>query len=253
MSADGLIRIEAGLGLPHAFFGRTGGVSAGPYASLNAGLGSGDCPEAVRENRRRASEAVLPRGRLVTLRQVHSATVHVAGDWPEEARPEGDALVTDRPGLVLGVLTADCAPVLLADAAAGVVGAAHAGWRGALAGVLEATVAAMEGLGARRGRIRAAIGPAIGQASYEVGADLEAAFRAQAPGHARFFATGPDGRRYFDLAGFCRDRLLAAGLAEVETCEVDCCAEPSRFFSYRRARRTGARDYGRQLSAIALG
>lgn len=248
-----ILRLEAGLPVPHGFLGRPGGVSDGLYASLNVGLGSGDDPEVVRENRRRAVEAVLPGGRLVTLRQVHSARVVEAGDWADDARPEGDALVTDRPGLLLGILTADCAPVLLADADAGVVGAAHAGWKGAFAGVLEATVAAMEALGARRGRVAAAIGPCIARASYEVGPEfLDRALEADAAA-APFFVAGPRGRPHFDLEGYCAARLARAGITRVALSGLDTRDDPGRFFSFRRATLAGEADYGRQLSAIALG
>ena len=246
-----ITRLEGGLRSPHGFLGRTGGVSTGVFASLNLGLGSGDRPDAVAENRRRATEAILAGARLVTLRQVHSAIVHAAGDWADDRRPEGDALVTDQPGLLLGVLTADCAPVLLEDEAAGVVGAAHAGWKGALGGVLEATVAAMERLGARRARIRAAIGPCIARASYEVGPEFRARILAAHPEDARFFAQSPGGRPRFDLEGYCADRLARSGVRAVRALGLDTRTDEPRFFSYRRATLAGEPDYGRQLSAIA--
>ncbi|MDW8415242.1 MAG: peptidoglycan editing factor PgeF [Thermaurantiacus sp.] len=239
-------------GVAHGFLGRQGGVSVGLYASLNAGLGSGDDPQAVARNRAIALAAVAPGTRLVTLRQVHSAVCHEAEAWAEDERPEGDALVTDRPGLALGVLTADCAPVLLADREAGVVGAAHAGWRGALAGVLEATVAAMERRGARRGRIAAAVGPAIGAASYEVGAEFHDRLRREDPASAPFFRQGPLGRPHFDLPGYVAHRLRAAGVGDVGVLALDTAARADDFFSHRRAGRRGEGDYGRQLSLIAL-
>jgi YfiH family protein len=247
-----ITRIDGGLASPHGFLGRTGGVSAGVYASLNVGLGSGDDKALVAENRARAREALAPGAALVTLRQVHSAIVHVAHDWGDAARPEGDALVTNRPGLLLGILTADCAPVLLEDPAAGVVGAAHAGWKGALAGVLEATVDAMVRLGAGRSRICAAIGPCIARASYEVGPEFRDRFLAEHPVDARFFAEGSRGRPHFDLESYCAHRLAAAGVGQVHALGADTLADPQRFFSYRRATLAGEADYGRQLSAIAL-
>lgn len=251
--ADRLTRLEApALGVPHGFLGRTGGASLGLHAGLNVGLGSADRRQAVAANRARALAAVAPGARLVTLHQVHSATCVEAGDWGDDARPEADALVTDRPGLALGILTADCAPVLLADRAAGVIGAAHAGWKGALAGVLEATVAAMARLGAGPARTVAAIGPTIGQASYEVGRDFRARFAAEDPASVPFFADGPAGRPHFDLAGYCRARLARAGVGRIVDLGLDTCAEEARFFSYRRATLAGAPDYGRQLSLVAL-
>ncbi|MFN3590570.1 MAG: peptidoglycan editing factor PgeF [Thermaurantiacus sp.] len=248
-----ILRLDGCLPAPHGFLGRPGGVSEGLYKSLNVGLGSGDCRDAVRENRCRAADAILPGGALITLRQVHSARVLVAGEWDDGARPEGDALVTDRPGLLLGVLTADCAPVLFVDAAAGVVGAAHAGWKGALAGVLEATIAGMEALGASRGRIIAAIGPCIASASYEVGLEFQDRFLAADGGAAPFFAQGESGRPRFDLEGYCASRLERAGVQQLSLIGVDTCAVSEHFFSYRRATLEGETDYGRQLSAIALG
>jgi hypothetical protein len=235
---------------PHGFLGRTGGASVGLYASLNVGLGSADDPVAVRENRRRAAHAIAPAAHLLTLHQVHSAVCVEAGDWDENHRPEADALVTDRPGLLLGILTADCAPVLLEDRNAGVIGAAHAGWKGALGGIVDATVAAMERRGAARARIAAAIGPTIGPASYEVGPEFRARFLAGAPESARFFANGPAGRPHFDLPAFVAHRLEAAGVGRVTNLALDTRALEDRYFSYRRSTLEGAPDYGRQLSAI---
>jgi YfiH family protein len=237
---------------PHGFLGRTGGVSQGLFASLNVGLGSSDSPLHVRENRARALAAVAPGARLVTLHQVHSARCVEAGDWPDEDRPQADALVTDRPGLALGILTADCAPLLFEDAAAQVIGAAHAGWKGALGGVVEATVAAMEGLGARRSRIAAAIGPCIARRSYEVDDGFRARFEAAHPDHAAFFTDGRPGHAWFDLEGFCLQRLADAGVTHAEALGADTRSDPARFFSYRRTTLAGEPDYGRQLSVIAL-
>ncbi len=251
--ADRITRLEApALAVPHGFLGRTGGASAGLHAGLNVGLGSADRRQAIAANRARALAAVAPGTRLVTLHQVHSARCVEAGNWDDDARPEADALVTDRPGLALGILTADCAPVLLADRAAGVIGAAHAGWKGALAGVLEATVAAMARLGADPARMVAAIGPAIGPASYEVGPEFRARFAAEDPGSLRHFGDGPAGRPHFDLPGYCAERLARAGVGRIDALGIDTCAEPSRFFSYRRATRAGEPDYGRQLSLVTL-
>jgi len=246
--------LTAALPAPHGFFTRAGGVSAGRFASLNCSLSGRDDPDAVRENRRRAADALnLPPGALVGLTQVHGiAVATVETPWPETARPEADAMVTNRPGVLLGIVTGDCAPVLFADAEAGVIGAAHAGWRGAVAGVIEATLDAMEALGARRGRIAAAIGPCIGQASYEVGPDLRDAVLARGAADARFFAGGarPD-RWLFDLPGYCAARLAAAGVASHGWIGRDTLAEEACFFSYRRATLGGGGPIGHQLSAIA--
>ena len=236
-------------GIAHGFFGREGGVSTGLYASLNCGAGSGDDPAAVIENRDRAGAALAPHARLVTLAQIHSATVHaVETGWDFGTRRQGDGLVTALPNVILGILTADCAPVLFADAEAGVIGAAHAGWKGALAGVLEATIAAMEKLGARSGHIRAAIGPTISQTDYEVGEDLRARFGAE---DSRFFAAGRPGHFRFDLPGYVSHRLRHAGVAAIG--DLALCTYPAAngFFSYRRATHLGESDYGREISAIA--
>lgn len=235
--------------IPHGFLGRAGGVSTGLLTGLNCGWGSGDDRAAITENRARAVSAVQPGARLVTVHQVHSAEVVEAGDWPDHDRPHADALVTDRPGLLLGILTADCAPILLADRAAGVIGAAHAGWRGAVAGVAEATVTAMERLGARRDRIAAAIGPCIARANYEV----DHAFAERlGPDHERFFSDGPAGKPHFDLESFVVASLAAAGVTRIEALGLDTYAAPERFFSYRRATHGQEPDYGRQLSLIGL-
>lgn len=237
-------------GVPHGFMTRSGGVSAGPAAGLQCGFGADDDPQAVRENRRLAAEAVLPSATLVSVHQVHSPDVVVVDEpWSEERRPRADALVTARPGILLGVVTADCAPVLLADRAAGVAGAAHAGWRGAHGGVLENTVEAMVSLGAERERIAAAIGPCIAQPSYEV----DARFRAQFDeGDARFFAPGRPDHWQFDLPGYVAKRLQSAGLETVETLRHDTYADPARFYSYRRATHLGEANYGRLISLVGL-
>ncbi len=244
----------AGLdGIGHAFFTRKGGVSDGIYGSLNCGFGSGDAPEKVAENRRRAAAllAVAPAA-LVTPYQVHGVrAIEVTRPWPAGSAPEADAVVTMRPGLALGVLTADCAPILLADPVAGVIGAAHAGWRGALAGIVEAAVAAMAALGARRGRIAAAIGPCIGRDSYEVGPGFPAPFLERAAENEAFFTAAPrPGHFLFDLGAYVRKDLARAGVGAVGRLEFDSCADESRLFSYRRATRRGEPDFGRLLSAI---
>lgn len=238
---------------PHGFLGRRGGVSTGVCAGLNVGLGSDDDPEAVRVNRARAVEAVAPGAALVTLHQIHSPTaIAVTHAYPDDARPRADALVTDRPGLALGILTADCTPVLFADARAGVIGAAHAGWKGAFGGVIEATVAAMTALGADRANIAAAIGPTIARKSYEVDARFLAAFTDADPANERFFADGKPGHHQFDLEGFVLSRVAEAGIARVEALGLDTYANPDRFYSYRRATHRAEPDYGRQISLIAL-
>lgn len=241
-------------GVRHAFFTRKGGVSTGLYDSLNVGRGSNDAPDDVLENRRRAA-AWFGAGpdALNTCHQIHSATA-VAADEPWRGRlPEGDAVVTGQPGIVCGVLSADCAPILFADAEARVVAAAHAGWQGALNGVVEATVAAMEAKGADRARIVAAVGPCIAQPSYEVGLEYLDRFETARPGSARFFRPGetPE-RRLFDLPGFVLDRLAEAGVEQAEWIGRDTRAEPDWFFSNRRAFRRGEPDFGRLMSAIML-
>jgi hypothetical protein len=253
------MKIEAGsltlTGIRHAFFTRAGGVSTGFYASLNGGVGSRDESGKVVENRARMAAAlgVEPR-RLLTAYQSHSPKVVVAeAPWTTEDRPQADAIVTRMRALAIGVTTADCGPVLLADPRASVIGAAHAGWRGALTGVLEATIAAMERLGAARGQIRAAIGPMIRQESYEVGPDLVARFRAEDPASSRFFDPAKrEGHALFDLGGYVAARLQRAGIAEVEDLGLCTYADPDRFFSYRRTTHRGEADYGRHVNAIAL-
>jgi YfiH family protein len=247
------IRARALGDVPHGFLGRRGGVSTGATAGLNVGIGSQDDPAAVAENRCRAAAAVLPTARLLTLYQIHSAgVVTVTAPWTDDARPHADALVTDRPRLLLGILTADCAPVLFADRQAGVVGAAHAGWKGAIGGVTDATIAAMEALGARRDRIVAAIGPCIARASYEVDDGFLRTFATADPANERFFAPARAGHHQFDLEAYVTHRLAAAGLTRIEALGLDTCANEDRFFSYRRATHRGEADYGRQISLIGI-
>lgn len=239
----------------HAFFTRQGGVSDGIYASLNGGLGSQDDPERVVANRARmCAQLDVPPDRLVSLYQVHSAeVVTVEAPFAAAMRPRADAMVTRVPGLALGIATADCGPILFADAENGVVGAAHAGWKGALTGVIDATVAAMEALGARRDRIVAVLGPTISQDSYEVGPDFVARFRTEAPGMERFLGAGtrPD-HAQFDLPGFILARLAGAGIGDATSLDLCTYADPERFYSYRRTTHRGEADYGRLISAIAL-
>ena len=240
-------------GTRHGFLGRRGGVSGGLVAGLNVGLGSGDDPAAIAENRRLGTEAVAPGARLVTVYQVHSADVAVADIWPDDARPRADAVVTDRPGLLLGIVTADCAPVLLADVDAGVIGAAHAGWKGAIGGVTDATIVAMEKLGAKRDRIAAAIGPCIARASYEVDAGFLTKFADADPANERFFAEGTRaGHQQFDLEAYVAHRLAAAGITRVAALGLDTYADADRFYSFRRATHRGEPDYGRQISLICM-
>ncbi len=239
----------------HAFFARDGGVSRGLYASLNGGAGSDDASADVAENRARMAAAlgVAPHG-LLTAYQIHSPdAVVVDRPWAAQERPRADAMVTRTPGLAVGVTTADCGPVLLADEAAGVVGAAHAGWRGAATGVLEATIAAMERCGARRDRIVAALGPMIRQPNYEVGPEFVARFKADDPANARFFRPSPrPDHGLFDLPAYIAARLRAAGIGPIEDLGHCTYADERRFFSYRRSVHRNERDYGRHISAIAL-
>jgi len=239
----------------HGFFTRQGGVSAGIYASLNCGYGSQDESRNVTENRRRAVALIgLPAETLATTYQIHSADVaEVTKPWPLEARPRVDAMVTTRPGIALGISTADCAPVLLADPVARVIGAAHAGWRGAVTGVVEAVVRAMVERGAEPSRMRAAVGPCIAQASYEVGPEFPAPFLQQDPENRRFFVRSKRaGHFMFDLPGYVVSRLRRLGIGEAASVARDTCAEADLFFSYRRTTLAGEKDYGRGLSAIAL-
>lgn len=248
-----VIRAPALDGVAHGFLGREGGVSTGIHAGLNVGIGSDDDAVAVAENRARATRAVLPGAQLVTVFQVHAndcVTVHAPF---EGERPRADALVTDRPGLALGILTADCAPVLFADVAAGVVGAAHAGWKGAISGVTDSTIRAMEALGARRDRISAAIGPCIARASYEVDDAFAQRFEGEDPANERFFAPARAGHHQFDLEAYVVHRLAAAGLMRIAALGLDTYADEARFYSYRRATHRGEPGYGRQIAVIGLG
>ena len=239
----------------HAFFTRQGGISTGLFAALNCGFGSGDDLEKVARNRALATAQLdLPSDRLVSCHQVHGTDiVTVERPWRREDNPRADGMVTNVPGIALGILAADCAPVLFADPAAGIIGAAHGGWRGALAGVMEATVAAMTRLGASTDRIRAGIGPCIGQASYEVGPEFERAFaEADAESQAFFVPAERPGHFRFDLPAYIADRLARLGLAAVQQSGHDTAAEEDLFFSYRRACLRGEKHYGRGLAAIAL-
>lgn len=242
-------------GIRHGFFTRRGGVSQGIYTSLNCGLGSSDEAQKVIENRMRVAAKLGTRpGSLLTVRQVHSNRAIVAEQpWTPADAPEADAIVTATPGLALGVLSADCTPMLFADAEARVVGAAHAGWRGAKAGIIDATIEAMEGLGARRERIAAAIGPTISQAAYEVGPEFKQAFIADDEANLRYFARHEaQARAHFDLPGYCVARAKAAGTGFVEDLGLCTCQNESLFFSFRRSSRQGEPDYGRQISAIVI-
>ncbi|MCX8476527.1 MAG: peptidoglycan editing factor PgeF [Sphingomonas sp.] len=253
MSQVEAIRARALEGVAHGFLGRRGGVSTGILAGLNVGTGSADDPALIAENRRRATDAVIPGGRLATVFQVHSPdAVAVIEPFEERLRPHADALVTDRPGLALGILTADCAPVLLADREAGVVGAAHAGWKGAIGGVTDSTIALMETLGARRERIAAAVGPCIARASYEVDSGFFRRFAETDPANERFFADGKPGHFQFDLEAYVAHRLAAAGIRTVETLGLDTYSDESRFYSFRRATHRGEPDYGRQIAIIGI-
>jgi hypothetical protein len=242
-------------GIRHAFFTRQGGVSEGLFASLNCGFGSGDVTENVSANREIAMALLeLPADRLVTLRQVHSATVvTVKQPWRREDSPSADGLVTAVPGIALAVLAADCAPVLLFDPVARVIGAAHGGWRGALGGVVDATIARMAELGAKRPDIHAAIGPCIARRSYEVGPEFPQPFIAEDPGSISFFAPAPPADRFvFDLSGYIGRRLARAGITTIDVLPYDTVTDEERFFSYRRACLRGERSYGRGLSAIVI-
>jgi len=250
--APSLAEIE---GVSHGFFTRLGGVSEGIYTSLNCGPGSSDDAASVTENRGRVARllGVAPE-KLVTVYQKHSNTAVVATKpWDKGKTPDADAVVTATPGLAIGILTADCTPVLLCDPEARVIGAAHAGWRGALSGIVEATVEAMTGLGAEPKRIHAAIGPAISQGAYEVGEDYKAQFLAEEPGSEAFFATDEgSGEPHFDLPGYVAERLARAGVGEILDLGLCTYYDETRLFSYRRSQHHGEHDYGRQISAIVL-
>lgn len=242
-------------GVRHLFFTSKGGVSTGIYTSLNCGPGSDDDLENVIDNRARAMAALeLEPEALLTVHQYHSPeVVHVTEPWTLENLPKADGMVTTERGIALGVLAADCAPVLFADLDAGVVGACHSGWKGALGGVIDSTVSLMVDLGARHDRIAAAVGPCIGQKSYEVGAEFRSSFMESGIGNSRFFKDGKaEGKFLFDLAGYARYRLEEAGVQSIEVLGLDTYSEPGRFFSYRRTTHLKQPDYGRQLSAIVL-
>jgi YfiH family protein len=242
-------------GIRHAFFTRSGGVSEGVYTSLNGGVGSKDAPEHVAENRARMALALgVEAERFLTPYQIHSPDVVIADQpWSAQARPRADAMVTRQPQLAIGVSTADCGPLLFADAAAGVIGAAHAGWRGAFTGVIEATVAAMEKLGATRANIAAALGPTIRQENYEVGPEFVERFLAADADNVRFFADGSRaGHALFDLTGYIAAQVGRTGIVNFEDLALDTYAEPERFYSFRRATHLNEPDYGRHINAIAL-
>ena len=248
-----LLKAQGLEGVSHGFAGRRGGVSTGLYAGLNVGLGSDDDRSAILRNRDLARDAVLPGATLVTVRQVHSPdVVTVTAPIAEDERPEADAMVTRTPGLILGILTADCVPVLFADREAGVIGAAHAGWKGAISGVTDRTIAAMEMLGATRGGIACAIGPCIGRASYEVTLDFAERFERDDAENARFFSAGRAGHCQFDIAAYVASRLQAAGIGRISLLDEDTYSQANRFFSYRRSCHAQESDYGRQISMIAL-
>jgi polyphenol oxidase len=242
-------------GIRHGFFTRAGGVSQGIYATLNGGVGSNDAPDTVAENRARMAAALgVKSERLLTAYQIHSPNVVVADQpWASETRPRADAIVSRTPALAIGISTADCGPLLFADNEARVIGAAHAGWRGAFTGVIEATIAAMEQLGASRTRIAAALGPTIRQPNYEVGPEFVERFTAAYAGNVRFFK--PSARvdhAMFDLAGYIAARIKKIGIAQFEDLDLCTCAEPTRFYSYRRTTQRAEADYGRHINAIAL-
>ena len=252
MIAADALRLD---GISHGFFTREGGHSAGLFASLNCGMGSGDDRESVLKNRALVADrlGVAP-DRLLSVWQVHSAeAVVIAGSWPDGERPRADAMVTRTPGLALGVLTADCGPVLFADAAAGVIGAAHAGWKGALTGITTRTLEVMEEQGADRSRITAVIGPMISRSAYEVGPEFPERFTGVDPANARYFTpSSRPGHAMFDLPGYLEDRLRAEGVAHVVNLSLCTFSDERRFFSYRRATHRRENDYGRLISAIAL-
>ncbi|HMO76044.1 MAG TPA: peptidoglycan editing factor PgeF [Sphingopyxis sp.] len=238
---------------PHGFFGRRGGVSTGDLASLNCGLGSDDDPALIAENRRRVADTLMPGTPIAGLYQVHGDRCVVIDETSDLSdRPQADALVTRTPGILLGILTADCAPLLFADPEAGVVGAAHAGWKGAILGVTDRTIAAMESLGATRHNIAAAIGPCIGRASYEVDAGFVERFTFDHPSNERFFAAGRPGHAMFDLAAYVAARLAEEGITRIAITGRDTYAEEADYFSYRRACHRSENSYGRQLSVIGL-
>ncbi len=239
-------------GIAHGFFGCTGGVSEGLYASLNCGPGSKDDPARVTENRQRVTAALAPQSHLITLSQIHSPVVHVVKEnW--QGRPDGDGLVTALPGMALGIQTADCTPVLFAEPHARVIGAAHAGWKGALGGVLEGVIAAMEALGAKRGQIRAAIGPTIQKANYEVGGEFRDRFLEVDSANGVFFIPSNRADHFrFDLPAYAAGRLAKAGISDIADLKLCTYPPENGFFSFRRTTHRSEPDYGRQISAIVL-
>jgi YfiH family protein len=240
-------------GAVNGFLGRAGGVSTGIYAGLNIGLGSDDDRETIMENRRRATEGLMPGSELVTVHQVHSAdVVTVTGPMPLDQRPQADAMVTDRTNLLLGILTADCVPVLFHDPQAHIIGAAHAGWKGALAGVTDNVITAMEALGADRGHIACAIGPCIAQASYEVDVAFRTRFVDADPANDRFFAAGKPDHFQFDIEAYVAERLHAAGISKIDKLGLDTYVHEDRYYSYRRSCHRGEAGYGRQISLIGM-
>ncbi len=252
MTGVEVITSDSLTGVTHGFLGRRGGVSDGVYSGLDMGRRSQGTNPHLEENQRRAIAAVLPNSTLCTLYQIHSA-IAVQVDHPFDAdRPQADALVTDRSGLLLGILTADCAPILLADVSAGVIGAAHAGWKGALGGVTDSVITVMERLGAQRDRIMAAVGPCIARSSYEVDEAFARRFEVADPANERFFAAGRSARFQFDLEAYVAHRLAHAGIKRIDALGLDTYADADRFFSYRRATHLGEADYGRQISLIGL-
>lgn len=247
--------IQSGVlrGVAHGFLGRKGGVSTGIYAGLNCSLGSDDLRDNVIENRRRAVDAIMPGAALARVYQIHSPdVVTVTGPIDQDNPPKADALVTDRPNILLAVQTADCVPVLFADKEAGVIGAAHSGWKGAFTGVNENTIAGMEALGAQRDRIACAIGPCIAQKSYEVDATFFGRFAEADPENGRFFRDGKAGHYQFDIEGYVAARLAAAGINTVECLGQDTYSQPERFFSYRRSCHLVEPGYGGEMSLIGL-
>lgn len=247
-----ILKADALSAVRHGFFTRAGGASSGVFSGLNCGTGSSDQTEIVEINRARVADAMgVPSSHLIGVRQVHSAVaVHVTG--PSDAKPEADGLVTNTPGIALSILTADCQPVLMADAQSGVIGAAHAGWKGAQAGILEATIDAMVAQGAKRHQIHAVIGPTISQRAYEVGPEFFDSFMDEDVENARFFAGGDGDRMHFDLPGYGLSRLRATGIAVAEWTRHCTYFDADRFFSYRRSVHSKAPDYGRLISTIAL-
>jgi YfiH family protein len=240
-------------GAVHGFLGRAGGVSEGIYAGLNIGLGSDDDREAIMENRRLAVEGLMPGGELVTVHQIHSAeVVTVTGSMSLDQRPQADAMVTDQPNLLLGILTADCVPVLFHDSQANLIGAAHAGWKGALAGVTDNVITAMEALGADRGNIACAIGPCIAQASYEVDASFRTRFVDADAANDRFFSAGKADHFQFDIEEYVAARLMASGITKIDKLGLDTYAHENRYYSYRRSCHRDEAGYGRQISLIGL-